>query len=187
MYTIIQIIIGVAFITALALLIRRLVKIYVRYRGKMVVTCPENQQPAGVEVDARYAAVTATMEGENLVLKTCTRWPEMHDCGQECLAQIENAPEDCKVRNILDHWFEDRSCIFCHKHFGHTHWHDHKPVLMNPEKSFREWNDIPVEKLPDFLKTHEAVCWDCFIAETFRRQHPELVTDRPANREHLIK
>jgi hypothetical protein len=29
------------------------------------------------------------------------------------------------------------------------------------------------------LATHVPVCWDCRVAKTFRREHPELLTDRP--------
>jgi hypothetical protein len=42
------------------------------------------------------------------------------------------------------------------------------------------WDDVPPEKLADVFQTYQPVCWSCHIAETFRRDHPELVTDRPA-------
>jgi hypothetical protein len=32
----------------------------------------------------------------------------------------------------------------------------------------------------DVLATHRPVCWNCAVAEGFRRAHPELVTDRQA-------
>ena len=31
---------------------------------------------------------------------------------------------------------------------------------------------------PVMLDSYLPVCWDCHIAESFRREHPELVTDR---------
>lgn len=37
----------------------RLVCGWLKYRGRMVITCPENQRPAGVSVDARHAAATS--------------------------------------------------------------------------------------------------------------------------------
>jgi hypothetical protein len=33
--------------------------------------------------------------------------------------------------------------------------------------------------LQETFATHQPVCWDCHIAQTFRREHAELVTDRP--------
>ena len=57
-------------------------------------------------------------------------------------------------------------------------WLDHKPALMSPERVTLEWNEIPAEKVPAVLQTHMPVCWDCHIAETFRRRYPGLVVDR---------
>ena len=37
----------------------------------------------------------------------------------------------------------------------------------------------PLEKLQEVLATHWPVCWNCHVAETFRREHPELVAHRP--------
>jgi hypothetical protein len=33
--------------------------------------------------------------------------------------------------------------------------------------------------LPEVFLTYAPVCWDCHIAETLRREHPELIVDRP--------
>jgi len=186
MFVAIQIIAGMAFFSALYFLARRGLHIYRRYSGKMRVTCPENRQPAAVEVDARHAALTAAFYEENLMLKACSRWPEMENCGQDCLSQIERAHDDCHVRTLLTNWFQGKQCVFCRKKFHDIQWHDHKPALLTPEKKLLEWQDIPVLALPDVLKTHSPVCWDCFIAETFRQKYPELVLDRPADRKHAI-
>lgn len=61
---------------------------YLKYRGRMVVTCPETREQVGVRVDAKHAALTAAVGHPDLRLKSCTRWPEKRDCGQECLLQI---------------------------------------------------------------------------------------------------
>jgi len=42
----------------------------------------------------------------------------------------------------------------------------------------REWVDIAPERLQAAPASSVPVCWNCHIAATFRRQHPELVTDR---------
>jgi hypothetical protein len=46
-----------------------------KYRGQRVITCPENQRPAGVVVDARHAAATALGKAPELRLASCSRWP----------------------------------------------------------------------------------------------------------------
>jgi hypothetical protein len=42
-------------------------------------------------------------------------------------------------------------------------------------------NEIPAEELQEVLGTHWPVCWNCHTAQTFRRERPELVVDRPAH------
>ena len=79
--------------------------VWLRYRGERVITCPENRRPAGVALGAGRAAVLGSFR-----LSACSRWPEHAGCGQECLAQIQESPEACLVRNILTDWYRGKSC-----------------------------------------------------------------------------
>jgi hypothetical protein len=164
---------------ALYLFGRRVATAWVRYRGSRVVVCPENRELVAVEVDAAHAALTASQGRIDLRLETCTRWPEKLGCGQECLGQIESAPEACLLRNILADWYQGKSCALCGRSFHRFHWHDHKPGLRAPDGTICSWDGFRPEQVIDVLATHAPVCWDCRVSETFRRQHPELVTDRP--------
>jgi hypothetical protein len=159
----------------------RALRAYFKFRGKRIVSCPENHQPAAVSVAAGKAAVEATLHAPHLHLSECSRWPEMENCGQECLSQIQEAPAACLVSNIVNRWYEGRTCVYCHKPFGEIHWHDHPPALVNAQRKTLQWNEVPLENLQQTLATHWPVCWNCHVAETFRREHPELVTDRPAH------
>ena len=151
---------------------------FLKFRGKRVITCPETRRPAAVEVDTIHAALTAAYTHPDLRLKSCTRWPERQDCGQECLLQIEIAPEDCLVRNILSSWYLDKHCVSCGTKFEEIQWSDHKPALLSPEGITVEWAAVPPENVPDVLTTHFPVCWDCHITETFCREYPDLIVDR---------
>jgi len=159
---------------------RRLTRAWLRFRGTRVVVCPENRELVAVAVDAPHAALTASQGHTDLRLETCTRWPEKAGCGQECLGQIESAPEACLLRNILADWYRDKSCVLCGRSFHAFHWHDHKPGLRAPDGKVLDWDGFRAEQVIDVLATHAPVCWDCRVAEAFRREHPELVTDRPA-------
>jgi hypothetical protein len=159
----------------------RAVRTYLKFRGKRIVTCPETHQPAGVRVAAGKAALEAMAGSPHLSLSQCTRWPERKGCGQECLAQIKDAPEACLVSTIVNHWYVGKSCVYCQKPFGEIHWHDHPPALLDEQRNTIQWNEVPIENLQQTLATHLPVCWSCHIAETFRRQHPELVTNRHAH------
>jgi hypothetical protein len=155
------------------------VRIYLRYRGKGVVYCPETGKPVAVEIDAAHAALTFTHGIPELRLNSCTRWPERAGCGQECVVQIELMPEQCMVRELLARWFNGKPCFFCHRKFGEINWTEHKPALYDALKQRTvEWDEIPAEQLPVLLGTYLPVCWNCHIAETFRQEHPELVVER---------
>ena len=158
--------------------LRRAVPAFFRLRGERVVICPETRRPAGVAVDAGHAAATAFRREPELRLSSCSRWPEKADCGQECLRQIAAAPEDCLVRTMLTRWYTGKSCLYCGKPFATIHWHDHKPALLDRDGRTMEWEQVAAEDVPDALGRDKPVCWNCHIAETFRRMHPELVVDR---------
>jgi hypothetical protein len=122
-------------------------------------------------------AVKAALAGP-LRLADCSRWPERHDCGQECLSQIEAAPDGCLVRARLERWFESKSCAFCGKELREIVWHEHRPRLMNSRSEILEWDQVPVAVVAGGLEGYAGVCWRCHVAQNFRREHPDLVIDR---------
>jgi hypothetical protein len=148
-------------------------------RGPRVVVCPETGQPAGVALDVRYGLASAAVSGADLRLRQCSRWPEKQHCGQECLAQIEEAPEGCRVRSLLGRWYEGRSCAVCGQAFAPIAWHDHKPAIRWPDGITVEWVDLRPEAVPEELAAGEPVCWNCHVALRFRRERPDLVIERP--------
>jgi hypothetical protein len=154
------------------------IRAYFKFRGKRLVTCPETHKAAAVDVGAGEAALGAFLKEPTLRLVECSRWPEREGCGQECLQQIEVDPQNCLVWSVVSHWYEGKSCAFCHKPIGSLHRLDHAPALLGPDSKTAEWKDIKPEQLPEIFETYRPVCWNCHVTETFRRVHPELVTDR---------
>lgn len=151
---------------------------YRKWRGKRLITCPETGRCEAVEVDAGRAAFVAVAGGSYLRLKECSRWPERRDCAQECLKQIERSPNGCLVRSILELWYGDKECVYCGRKLDEINWLEHRPALLAPDGTSREWSEFKPQTLPSVLATHQPVCWNCHIAETFRAEHPDLVTDR---------
>lgn len=149
-----------------------------RYRGKRVITCPETKQPAAVHVNAVKAAREAVLGGTSIRLDQCSRWPERAGCGQECLSEIQADPEKCLVWNLVDEWYRGKSCAYCQKQFGEIHWHERHPALLGPDRTVVQWNEVPPQDLPQILQNYLPVCWNCYIAEAFRRKNPERVLDR---------
>jgi hypothetical protein len=165
-----------------AYLIYRLVggfRFYLKLRGKRLVTCPATNETVEVNMPAGTVAIEALVGPPRLRLNECSGWPDHKNCGQECLKQIEATPKDCMVRTIISEWYEGRKCSYCRKPFGKIKWHDHKQALMGADGRSFLWDEIPSETLPEVLGTHQPVCWNCHTAETFRREHPNLVTDQP--------
>jgi len=154
------------------------VRAFFAYRGQRLITCPETQKAAAVDVAAGEAAVGAFLSEPTLRLKECSRWPERQDCGQECLKQIEVNPQNCLVWNIVSQWYEGKQCVYCHKTFGELHHLDHAPALLSPGHKTVEWRELRPEQLPEVFSNHQPICWNCHVAETFRRLHPDLVVDR---------
>jgi len=152
--------------------------VWLKFRGKRAITCPENYLPTGVTIDARHAAATALGGHPELRLSQCSRWPEKGDCGQDCLFQIERSPEDCLVRNILVRWYAGKNCAHCGVPIGEIHVGDRKPALLTADRCSMEWNQVPAEQLQQTLATARPLCFPCHIATTMIREHPELVINR---------
>ncbi|MFI5107197.1 MAG: hypothetical protein ACHP79_19910 [Terriglobales bacterium] len=168
----------VLLLSAAAFALTMAIRTYLRYRGKRLITCPETLAPAAVHVNVARAAREAVFGEPHIRLDQCSRWPERQNCGQECLSQVEADGENCLVWNMVDEWYRGKSCVYCQKPFGQIHWHDRHPALLGPDRNAVQWNEIPAENLPAVFQNYLPVCWNCYVAETYRHQHPAQVVDR---------
>src|ERR1041385_434739 len=159
--------------------IRWLARVYSRYGGTRPVTCPETGKFALVEVDALHASLTSTVGLPDIRLEHCSRWPLNEQCGQECLVDLDVAPGQCLVSGVLMRWYRGRKCCYCGKPMEELHWIDHKPALLSPEGLLVQWSEVSIENFSTVLNTHLPVCWDCYIVQSFRLEHPDLMVYRP--------
>jgi hypothetical protein len=150
-----------------------------RYRGKMLVTCPETHEPAAVKVNIGRAMAKALTGRHELKLCDCSRWPERAACDQACLPQIEADPENHRVRTIAAHWYAGKHCVYCGKSVDKVSPFDHTPALLDHTWKTAEWDHLPAERLPEEFSRDLPVCWSCHMTETFVREHPDLVVHRP--------
>jgi len=157
----------------------RVVRSSSRFRGARIVTCPETNKPTIVEVDALHASLTSAVGLPDIRLKDCSRWPIKEQCGQECLMDLDVAPEGCLVSGVLMRWYRDKNCVYCRKAFPELHWVDHRPALLSADGKLLAWNEVQLDQLRNVLESYAPVCWDCYIAQTFRHDHPDLVVMRP--------
>jgi len=178
--TVLTIIIAVLVLGAGLFILRAIpsVRTFFSFRGKRLVTCPETHNTTAVDVAAGEAAFGSFFHEPTLRLSQCSRWPKRQNCGQECLQQIEADPQNCLVWNIVAKWYEGKKCVFCHKPIDPLAHIDHAPAFLGPDFKTAEWREINPEQLPQVFSKHQPVCWNCHVAETFRRIHPELVVER---------
>jgi hypothetical protein len=150
---------------AVGIAARRMAEAWFGFRGQRIVVCPADQSPAGVRVDAGHAALTAWSGDPELRLAGCSHWPDRAACGQVCIRQIEAAPEDCLLRNILAKWFEGKYCARCGSPVSEAYWTGSRPVLLVSGNGLKECEQIPVDQLPGALETALPVCFHCYIQE----------------------
>ena len=178
MITVVYVTAAALFVALLYFGIRYFVRTRERFGGGQVIICPETGRQAMVEVDAGRAALTSLIGQQDIRLESCWRWPLNKECGQECLVQLAVAPPDCLVRSVLMKWYKGKRCAFCRRTFDEISLADHKPALLCLEGISVEWPQVNVSNLAEVLATHTPVCWNCHIAQTFRREHPDLVVER---------
>jgi hypothetical protein len=153
------------------------------YRGVHVIQCPETRKPAAVRVDTGHAAVATVVDDTpDVRLASCSRWPERAGCDQACVPQIERDPEETRFDTILNDIFADQSCALCGCRIPGVSAVGHKPAFRGPDGKTTPCDAIAPERVYEVLESHRLVCWNCDVAETFRREHPELVIDAPAGR-----
>lgn len=180
MTLVVYVVLTILVTTSLFLGIRYFVRAYYRYRDSRLIICPQNGEAAIVEVDAVHAALTSPFGQPDIRLQNCWRWPIHQACGQECLLQLDVAPPDCLVRSVLMRWYEFKTCIYCNKPFEQIHLLDHKPALQSPDGKLLAWSELMADEFETVLDTYKPVCWDCYIAQSFVRDHPDLVVFRPS-------
>jgi len=147
-----------------------------KFRGDHVITCPDNNQPEVIRIKGS--------DLDHLDVRECSRWPEKLGCGQECLRQVQESPEGCLLHAYYTHWYRDKMCALCGRTLATPGIaeHVHTPALLAPDGYSFEWNTVRAEDLARLMVTHRPICWDCHIAGSFRREHPELVVDRDFHR-----
>ena len=135
--------------------------------GTRLITCPDNHQTAAVDINLFQR------------MSDCSRWPEKAGCDQACFSQILAAPAACLVQKIAADWYTGKRCAVCERPIGAIVWHERPPALWAPDGTTREWTGVAPEELPAVLASHAPLCWTCHVTMSFRREHGELVIERP--------
>ena len=163
--------------TALYFGIRWLVRACSKYRGAKIVACPETGSCAVVEVDTLHASLTSIVGRAQIRVESCSRWPMKSQCGQECLATLDVAPGECLVSGSLMSWYRGRNCVYCGNPAEELQWLDHQSALQTQRGEVGS-RSVPVARSSIVVKTHLPVCWNCYLAQSSRKGHPDRAADK---------
>jgi hypothetical protein len=76
------------------------VRAYRLYGSARLVTCPETMESVLVKIHATRAIASKLTGGNQLRLRSCSRWPEKKDCDQACVGQLTASPDGCRARSL---------------------------------------------------------------------------------------
>jgi len=92
---------------------------------------------------------------------------------------IDQVPvPESEAAALVRAWAEGQHCVTCGTPVSEQRHTTHHVALLDPSGITREWVDVGADRLTLALATSLPVCWNCHLSATFRRLHPELVTDR---------
>ena len=158
----------------------RAVRVWRHYRGDRIVTCPETRRDAAVQIDLGHAISALAPRVHAVRLASCSRWAERGSCEQPCLP--EALRYESAATRIVYAWAQNRTCSSCGKPLEESEVLGHHVALRGADGVTREWVDIAAERLREALDFELPVCWNCHVAEEFRRTHLDLVTERQPRR-----
>lgn len=174
--------VGILFALSLIPVVLVAVRLYLKHRGTRVVTCPEDEGPAAVRLDVAHATKSLASGEMELRVRSCSRWPEVQNCGQRCLEELASAPAECLIKTTLVKWYRGSTCALCGKTISEVHWVEHKPALLTPGRETVEWSQVQAGDVPRLLSTHQRVCWTCHVSNALRERLPGLAIREPAAR-----
>lgn len=160
-----------------------ILRAFFRVRGEPIVIPPEGRQQ--VDIPALASPAVASGAGPSDARPTPPGVGALDGSRSQPFAAL---PLDRQSVATLKRWYTGRECAVCHREIGPVHATEPRPGLLNvaaPSREILRWDEIPADHLQAVLDSHLPVCASCNLAESFRREFPERVTDRvdPAQRD----
>ena len=76
------------------------VRAYRAFGGLREISCPETMETALVRINVTRAIASRLSGGNELRLRSCSRWPGKQGCDQACLSQIAASPGGSRARAL---------------------------------------------------------------------------------------
>ena len=148
---------GAALVTGLPL--ASALHTYYENRGRRAVKCPETGETADVEIDYSFVLKSAIHGQEHSRLQACSRWPQEHLCGQECLAQVDPSPEN--LERVFSSSLKGRSCAICSRDITPSDWRQGRVAVLDEDQKLLELRNMVAEDLQFTLRDTHPLCWKC--------------------------
>lgn len=161
----------------------RAFRVWRRFGSERLVTRPEPKQPAAAHIDVALAVASGSGSAPASRQSGSHRAEERGACDEASLetAHLPEAPASAVVKQ----WARSRTCALCRGPVTESWFAGHHIALLEPTGMTREWVDVGADRLALALATSLPLCWNCHVAATFRRTHPELITDRDDSTIHV--
>ncbi len=124
--------------------------IFRRREKTTVVICPTVKLPAEVRLDPE------------LRMESCSRWPELENCSQSCMPQVQFSAEDL---NDFAARYEGKQCSSCGTALTRDDWYKSRLAGLETTTGMPK---IPGDVRPSFLNTPETrgpICSACYAAK----------------------
>jgi hypothetical protein len=109
-----------------------------------VVICPTAKLPAEVGLDPVDH------------LESCSRWPELQGCSQDCVPQVKFSAEDLKDFTAR---YEDKKCTSCGAVLTREDWYNTRLRALDPKAATE---NVPGSRGPSDPESSGPVCANCY-------------------------
>src|SRR5689334_14572409 len=136
---------------------------------------PATKQAATALIDAALTSAVESVPAQDL--SQSSPGSDSQSAIDAACIEAGHLPE-ASASVAVKEWARGRSCAMCRGPVTESWFAGHHIALLEPTGMTREWVDVGADRLALALATSLPLCWNCHVAATFRRTHPELVTDR---------
>jgi hypothetical protein len=114
-----------------------------------VVICPTVKLPAGVGLNPE------------LRMESCSRWPELQDCSQSCMPQVQFSAEDL---NDFAARYDGKNCSSCGTALTRDDWYKSRLAVLE-DTGGSKMPAVARPSIGGIAETRDPICAVCYAAQ----------------------
>jgi hypothetical protein len=115
-----------------------------------VVICPTVKLPAEVGLDPK------------LRMESCSRWPELQNCSQSCMPQVEFSVEDL---NDFTARYDGKKCSSCGTALSRDDWYKSRLAVLETNTGAPRISEVVRPSVASIPETRDPICSACYAAK----------------------